>query len=1505
VPTLEALEERSLPSSSSYLSDPGFEAPAAGQGNYLLDPSTSPWTFGGTAGLTGNNSPYTSGNPAAPQGAQVALLQGYGSVSQTMTVPGGAYNVGFSAAQRANAQAGSQTFQVLIDGTAVGTFNSLAGNSYTPLTTGSFALAGTSHTLTFQGTDLHGGDNTVFLDSVSLNPVIGLSDPGFETPPAGSSGYVYDPAFSPWSFSGNAGLTTNNSPFTNGNPPAPQGVQVAFLQGYGGVSQTTTLPTGTYTVTFSAAQRANMQASSQTFQVLIDGTAVGTFNTFTGSAYTILTTGTFSESAGSHTLTIQGTDLKGGDNTIFIDQVSINMLPSLGDSGFEAPGVGSSAYLFNPTGTPWTFSGDAGVTSNNSAYTSGNPAAPQGAQVAFLQGFGSISQTTALPAGTYSISFSAAQRGNTQASSQTLQVLVDGSVVGTFNSFAGTAYQTLSTGNFTLAVGLHTVTLKGTDLHGGDNTAFVDMVTVNYWASLGDPGFETPAAGSTGYVYDPTTSPWTFSGNAGQTNNGSPFTGSNPPAPQGSQVAFLQGFGSVSQTTALPAGTYTVMFSAAQRGNTQASRQTFEVLVDGIVVAAFNYFTGSTYAVLSTGNFTVTSGVHTLTFQGTDLLGGDNTAFLDQVSLVGRISPNLPPPTATFVNLGPVNAGSSVVVAFSGAAGGTGGYTYSYDFNNTGTFDITNSTATQATVPASDLTTSTHVVHGRITDSSGAYTDYATVVQVNDLSSITLSPATLPNWTVNKSGLNQTITATGGTGPYTFAVSAGTVPTGLILSSPSVLSGTPTVASSFSFTITATDSLGATGSANYTVTINPAVTISTTSLVNWTVNRSGYNQTISATGGTGALAFSSTGTLPIGLTLSATGVLSGTPSSAGSFSFTLTATDTVGATGSKSYTVVINPAVKITTTTLANWTVNRSGYSQTISATGGTGAKTFATSSGTLPSGLSLNTSGVLAGTPSAAGTYNFTVTATDTVGATASQSYTVTINPVVTITTSSLASGTVNQAGYSQTVSASGGTGALSFNASGTLPPGLTLSSAGVLSGTPSTAGSFTFTVTATDSVGATGSKSFTVVINSSSGTGHTYYVATTGSDSNSGSASAPFATLQHAMIALNPGDTLIVRAGNYAGFILGWDSIPTSSGDQYGWLNGTATAPITIEADPSAAPGSVIINSRNNETRYGIDIEPGNSYLDLIGFTIADTGNITTSSSRGGGIKIASPNIEAISNTITNIVYGFGIIADNADNVGLQGNTISGTGNQGNADYGHAIYLSGSTNGAVVKGNVIYNNAYIGLHVNGDLSEGGIGLVTNALIADNLIYNNGQNGINADGLQSSTIENNLIYGYQGFGIALYQIDAAAGSKNNVIVNNTIVSTVSGAGAAVRILDASTGNTLLNNILLGGGGIALRISSDSMSGLDSDYNIGGGVYQSEDTGTTQTLAQWQSSNSQDAHSFIATASQLFVNAASSNYQLSSTSPAINAGTSTDAPSTDLLGNPRPSGGGFDVGCYQ
>ena len=184
--------------------------------------------------------------------------------------------------------------------------------------------------------------------------------------------------------------------------------------------------------------------------------------------------------AGYHTLTFVGLDSAGGDNTAFIDGVTLAVAPTtptLGDSSFEAPALGTGGYQYAPAGTPWTFTGNAGITANRSAFTGGNPDAPDGAQVGFLQTTGTITQTvTFATAGSFVVSFLAAQRGNNGGSTQDFQVLIDGQAVGTFQP-TGTAYKAYATGSFTVAANSqHTITFVGLNSAGGDNTAFIDQV---------------------------------------------------------------------------------------------------------------------------------------------------------------------------------------------------------------------------------------------------------------------------------------------------------------------------------------------------------------------------------------------------------------------------------------------------------------------------------------------------------------------------------------------------------------------------------------------------------------------------------------------------------------------------------------------------------------------------------------------------------------------------------------------------------------------------------------------------------------------------------------------------------------------------------------------------------------------------------------------------------------------------------------------------------------------
>ena len=357
---------------------------------------------------------------------------------------------------------------------------------------------------------------------------------------------------------------------------------------------------------------------------------------------------------------------------------------------------------------------------------------------------------------------------------------------------------------------------------------------------------------------------------------------------------------------------------------------------------------------------------------------------------------------------------------------------------------------------------------------------------------ITLAPATLPN-AQSGTAYSQAVAASGGTAPYAYSVTAGALPSGLALSGGGTISGTPTAGGTFSFTVRATDSsttAGApfTGVRSYTLTVDAAaVAVAPPTLPGATAGQP-YSQTLTASGGNAPYAYAVTaGVLPAGLTLSAGGVLSGTPTAGGTFNFTVRATDSSTGTGPYSGTrayalVVALPTITVAPATLPGPTVG-AAYSQTLTASGGTAPYGFAVTSGALPAGLSLSTGGALSGTPTAGGTFTFTVTATDANGFAGSRAYTSTVAaPNVTVAPASLPAGQSGTA-YGQTLAASGGTAPYSYAVTaGALPSGLTLSTGGTLSGTPAASGTFTFTVTATDaSTGSgpyAGSRSYTLTV-------------------------------------------------------------------------------------------------------------------------------------------------------------------------------------------------------------------------------------------------------------------------------------------------------------------------------------------------------------------------------------------------------------------------------------------
>ncbi|MFN0170597.1 MAG: putative Ig domain-containing protein [Bryobacteraceae bacterium] len=330
----------------------------------------------------------------------------------------------------------------------------------------------------------------------------------------------------------------------------------------------------------------------------------------------------------------------------------------------------------------------------------------------------------------------------------------------------------------------------------------------------------------------------------------------------------------------------------------------------------------------------------------------------------------------------------------------------------------------------------------------------------------------LPEATVGVA-YSASLSAAGGVPGYTYSITGGSLPAGLSLSAAGVVGGTPLPGgrSNSTIQVKVTDSVSATASRAFTLTLRPAPPSITTGspLPDGTVGV-GYNLALSATGGTPGYTYLVTGgATPAGLSLSAAGVLSGTPSAAGGSSFTVQVTDSASATAPKIFSLTIKPAPSITTSSsLPDGTVGVA-YNLALSATGGTPGYSYLVTGGATPAGLSLSAAGVLSGTPLSAGGSSFTVQVTDSASATAPKIFSLTIKlaptPLSVTTSSPLPQGTVGVA-YSVALAATGGAPGYTFAIAGgsSPPPGLSLSSSGLLTGTPTTAGTFSFSVAASD---------------------------------------------------------------------------------------------------------------------------------------------------------------------------------------------------------------------------------------------------------------------------------------------------------------------------------------------------------------------------------------------------------------------------------------------------------
>jgi large repetitive protein len=338
---------------------------------------------------------------------------------------------------------------------------------------------------------------------------------------------------------------------------------------------------------------------------------------------------------------------------------------------------------------------------------------------------------------------------------------------------------------------------------------------------------------------------------------------------------------------------------------------------------------------------------------------------------------------------------------------------------------------------------------------------------------ITVSPASaLPDGIVGQS-YQASVSATGGTSSYVFSVTAGTLPPGLALRSTGAIAGTPTTAGKYSFTVTATDSGGGTGSATLSLNVRASALTVTGTVPSSVPAGTPVSIAFSGAGGAAPYRLTSSGTLPPGTAFDGS-LLSGTPTTPGTYTFHITVTDATGASATVDYTVTVTSIIAVTATLPDGQT--GIAYTGSVTAKGGTAPHTF-TATG-LPAGLSLASSGPVTGTPTATGRFSVIVTATDAKGILGTATFPVSITvPPLTVTTSTLPSGVVGS-GYSVSLAAVGGATPYSWTVSG-LPAGLSASPAGAITGTPTVAGTSSLSVTATDAAGAkaTASLSLTIV--------------------------------------------------------------------------------------------------------------------------------------------------------------------------------------------------------------------------------------------------------------------------------------------------------------------------------------------------------------------------------------------------------------------------------------------
>ena len=630
----------------------------------------------------------------------------------------------------------------------------------------------------------------------------------------------------------------------------------------------------------------------------------------------------------------------------------------------------------------------------------------------------------------------------------------------------------------------------------GSGTVDVTVTTPNGTSATSAGDQFTFVSAPTVSAVSPTSGPST--GGTTVTVTGTGFTGATAVQFGASSAASFTVNSATSITATAPAGSGTVNLTVTTAGGTSATSAGDQFLYvsaptvtavsptsgplaggttvtitgtnfAGATAVRFGASAATSFTVNSATSITATApaGSGTVDITVTTTGGTSATGASDHYTYVAA-----PTVTAVSPTSGPSTGGTTVTVTGTGFTGATA---VQFGASSAASFTVNSATSITATASAGsgtvDITVAT--IGGTSATSASDHYSYVAVPIANAVSATVAA---------NSSANPITLNITGGAAT-SVAVASGAVH-GTASASGTTISYTPTAGYSGadSFTYTATNASGTSTPATVTITVTaPTLVFSPAAgALAGATQGSAYSHTISASAGTAPYSYAvSAGALPAGITLSSSGVLSGTPTASGTFNFTVTATDSHGAAGSAAYSLAVAIAPPVANAVSAMVAANSSANPIPLSIAGGA-ATSVAVASGAAH-GTATASGTTISYTPVGgySGADSFTYTATNGSGTSTPATVTITVTaPTLVVAPASLP-GAMQGGAYSQTITASAGTAPYSFAiGAGALPAGLTLSAAGTLSGTPIVSGTFNFTVTATDAHGATGFTAYTLVI-------------------------------------------------------------------------------------------------------------------------------------------------------------------------------------------------------------------------------------------------------------------------------------------------------------------------------------------------------------------------------------------------------------------------------------------